>query len=158
MIILLFLVLLFSSCERSSDHYIVFRNDSDMVLIIGDNWSYPTDSTTMISNMLSQPYSKVNPRSSVKLTTGGVKLSSWYQTFYLAQTDGNGYISFYIIEDRIRNDDEKESMIKDYNILARYDVTQEDIESTHWTLVYPPSKEMKNIHMFPLYHNYAANE
>ena len=155
-LILLFLMFLFSSCERSLDYYIVFRNESDKTIIIGNNYSYPTDSTKMISNMLSQPYTKVNPKSSVKLTTGGVKLSSWYQTFYFAQAEGHGVISFYIIEDKVRNDDEKESLIKEYDILARYDVTQIDIEYTSWTLVYPPSTEMQYIHMFPPYEEVCA--
>ena len=157
-IILLLLTSLFSSCEKPSDYYIVFVNNSDKTVMISHNYAYPKDSLVLIKNMLSQPCRKVNPKSSVRLTTGGVKLSSWYQSFYFSQTEAQGYVSFCMIEDKVRTDDEKESLIKEYDILARYDVTQDDIESLHWTLEYPPSKEMQAIHMFPPFDNHILKE
>lgn len=41
-----------------------------------------------------------------------------------------------------------DNTIKDYDILARYDITKEDIETLRWRLTYPPSSEMSAIHMY----------
>ncbi len=41
-----------------------------------------------------------------------------------------------------------ERVQREYDVLARYDLTDEDLESLNFTLVYPPSEEMAGVHMW----------
>ena len=41
------------------------------------------------------------------------------------------------------------TVIKDYNILKRYDLSFEDLEQLNWQVSYPPNDKMKGVKMYP---------
>ena len=41
-----------------------------------------------------------------------------------------------------------EEVVKEYKVLARYDLTLEDLERLNWTIYYPPNEKMKEIKMY----------
>ena len=41
-----------------------------------------------------------------------------------------------------------EEVVKEYKVLARYDLTLEDLERLNWTIYYPPNEKMKGIKMY----------
>ncbi|MEO1022414.1 MAG: hypothetical protein AAFW89_07705, partial [Bacteroidota bacterium] len=42
-----------------------------------------------------------------------------------------------------------EGILKQYNILMRYDLSLEDLERLDFTVTYPPDKSMKGVQMYP---------
>lgn len=68
------------------------------------------------------------------------------------------FFSFTIIDKEIvENPETVESIYYDYNVLARYDVTEEDMDNLEWSLEYPPSEAMRNVHMYPSFDEIVAN-
>lgn len=151
-------LVLLSSCEKSKDYYIKVINESDSIISVHYNFVYPTDSLTIIDwPSWNRPYI-IKPHSSERLKsywTG--KTSSWYLAFGKADMDYGGYVSFYIghIDQEFYETsfNERGFPLIDFEIpiIARYDLRQEEIEALDWVVSYPPSPEMKDIHMCPEY-------
>ena len=152
----------------SEDCFITFHNESDKTICIDFDWRYPEDSTHVISWLIRSAEDIINPHSTERICRGTEKLDSWYYWFYEAQ-EYNGFVSFTIMDydvikeykeklDILRNqelydkyDEEMEKYRKGYNVLARYDLLKEDLETLGLTLTYPPTQEMSFVHMFPEY-------
>lgn len=152
--ILFFAALLLTalSCvNKTKDYFINLENNSDRTIIVLAGFDYPNDSTYVLDCLWSQQHSPIKPNSSQILYAGYEKPSSWYINFYISQTECSGYISFYIMDIKVKALYDLETIEKDYMILARYDVTQDDIERLDWTLSYPPTPEMQGIHMWLSY-------
>ena len=150
-ICILLLISSFISCSTlSEDYYINLYNNSDITICVADDLRYPMDSINGIQAVMDQanPCNEIPPNTKNTLWTGVGKKTSWYAFFDISQDNYAGYISFYIMDIDVKNKGNIETTQKDYNILARYDITREDIEYLNWNLYYPPTPEMSRIHMW----------
>lgn len=144
----LFFVLLISiSCqEYSEDFFIIFENDSDKTICVSDDGLYPVDSLLAIRFMVVPGnYYEIPPRSQSTMTWGVGKWQSWYVSF---DSSDCGYVSFTILDSEVMKSNNVESIQENYNILARYDLTKEDLEKLKFKLTYPPTPEMSHVHMW----------
>lgn len=142
------------SCEKSKDHYIRVKNNSDFTICCQIDSDYPADSLLFLHRMGYQLPLSIPPSSSYSYVTGsGCRLDSWYVEFYDAEINHSGYLSFYLakmdseIVEAIENGLTIDGYI-DFQIVARYDLRREDIERLDWMITYPPSEEMNGIHMW----------
>ena len=158
-------IALMSSCVKTKDYYIEVINESDSIIEVGYNMVYPTDSLTVIDwPSWNRPYI-IKPHSSERLIcTWTGKTSTWYLAFGKADMDYGGYVSIYIghVDQEFYETsfDERGFPLIDFEIpiIARYDLRQEEIEALNWEISYPPSPEMKDIHMWPRYDQYREEE
>lgn len=142
------------SCVRSEDiFYITFINKSDKTICIAYDCSYPRDSVKVIREMIDSrnPCDVIAPNMNKELWTGVGKKQSWYAYFRYSRESYNGYVSFYIMDIDVKNNGSIDDTQNDYNLLARYDITQEEIENLNWILTYPPTPEMSFVHMWLSY-------
>lgn len=142
------LTLIIAACSsHDRSYYINFYNTSDYTLCVDFDCSYPDDSVTTIREIMGSvnPCYSINPHSYSKVWQGIGKRQSWYSYF---DDSYSGFVSFYIIDDRVKDKGDVEKIQREYDILARYDVTINDIESLDWSLTYPPTEEMSYIHMY----------
>lgn len=142
----LMLLLIPLSCDPPEHSYITFNNRSNQTIFVGWGLSYPQDSTRVIDLMIrSDHYDEIAPYSKRDLWHGTEKIESWVSCFDRSHA---GYLSFYIMDNEVRNMRDIENILKDYRILARYDLTEDDLATLDWTLSYPPTPEMSHIHMW----------
>ena len=50
-----------------------------------------------------------------------------------------------------------ETIAENYMVLVRYDVTLDDLDRLDWTLHYPPTPAMRDVHMYPPYEEVIEN-
>ena len=143
-------IILFISCQRSEDYNILFENLSDNTICIGFDYSYPVDSLNVIAEIMNpiNPCFEIAPHSQESLWQGIDKKESWYCIFELSKTNFNGYVSFTIVDKEIKESGDLEKVQTGYNILARYDLKNVDIEDLGWRLTYPPSPKLKRMHIW----------
>lgn len=60
-------------------------------------------------------------------------------------------VSFFIFDKEIVESIPWETIVEEYMVLQRYDVTKKDLERLNCVLYYPPTEEMKTIRMYPRY-------
>ena len=82
-------------------------------------------------------------------------MSTWYIYFYESEKYHAGYWSITIVD--ANHNSAKRWEIEDYeDVLVRYDLKREDLERLHWTISYPPTEAMKDIHMYPPYETFET--
>lgn len=68
-------------------------------------------------------------------------------------------ITFFVLSQDTINKYPWEEIRKTNNYLVRYDYTKEQLEGFDYTIIYPPTLGMKNIHMYPEFSTfYKSNE
>ena len=68
-------------------------------------------------------------------------------------------ITFFILSQDTINKYPWEEIRRTNNYLVRYDYTREQLESLNYTIEYPPTSRMKDIHMYPEFSTfYKSNE
>lgn len=144
-------VLLLSSisCQQNENFNIVFENLSDNSICIGFDSSYPDDSLNVITKIMDpiNPCIEIAPHSRDNIWEGVGKKVSW-QYFFDHSQSYKGYVSFTVMDKKIKECGDPEKVQKEYNILARYDLTKTDIENLNWRLTYPPSPELSKMHIW----------
>ena len=142
------------SCEKTKDYYIKVENNSNRVICFHTDLDYPDDS--ILFRRCRSDYLPVSilPYSSHSYITGvNGKVHSWYVDFEQAELYHSGYVSLYISEmdspllESIEQKNTTEGFV-DFPVIARYDLNRENIEALDWIVTYPPSEEMKGIHMW----------
>ena len=146
----LILILISSCIDNDPSYYLTIHNKSDEYVIYGSYYQYPHDSVSVHLQRIIKPHyvfvSTVGPRYGKK--------DSWTSYFV---ADGYEYVSVFIFEwcpivlDNNTLYIKNYTVYDDYHLLCRYDFTLEDLESLNWNVYYPPTEEMKNIHMWPPY-------
>lgn len=142
-----------ASCARTEGiFYVSFINKSTNTICVAFDCSYPKDSIKVIKEMIDSrnPCDIIAPNRGKELWQGTGKKESWLAYFNLSQESYNGYVSFYIMDIDVKHG-RIDGIQNDYHILARYDITQEEIEMLNWTLTYPPTPEMSSVHMWLSY-------
>ena len=128
----------------SEDYYITLQNNSGKYVLPAYGLDYPVDSVDISTRRV------IGPGEASTSTYGSGKLASWTWLFPEIQ-----YISLFVFDGGLF--DYEARGIRNYKdhpelvLLARYDLTLEDLERLHWECTYPPTEDMKNVHMFPPY-------
>lgn len=60
-------------------------------------------------------------------------------------------LSFYFFDSETIETYSWEKICEDYKVLKRYDLSIEDIQLLDYEIPYPPTKQMKNMRMYPPY-------
>ena len=152
-------LLLLDSCEERYEEasQIFFYNRSDRDVMVVMHKDYPEDSTGLLIDTALLEWKTGKPvlkgEQYVFKERAPFRWESWRYTYEYCR-----YISFSIIDKEIvENPETVESIYYDYNVLARYDVTEEDMDNLEWSLEYPPSEAMRNVHMYPSFDEIVAN-
>ena len=69
----------------------------------------------------------------------------------------NDTLRLFIFQDDIVDNYGWEKVHDDYMILVRYDLSKEDIQRLNTDIHYPPTEEMRDVHMYPPYEEVIAN-
>jgi len=154
-------LLLLDSCEERYEEasQIFFYNRSDRDVMVVMAFDYPEDSTGLITDTALLEWKTGKP------VLKGEQFvfkqhhrhrniwGSWRGEYMFSH-----FFSFTIIDKKIVETPETiESIYYDYNVLARYDVTEEDMDNLEWSLEYPPTEAMRNVHMYPSFDEIVAN-
>lgn len=136
------LLILVSCIERTADYYLTLHNNSRICVTYAFGRNYPNDSSRTI-------YSTIKPNEYVVETNGIEKKASW-RAFFEGKY-GHRYLSIFFINSEI-----KDKFSHNYNktSVIRYDLTLEDLEYLDWSVTYPPTQEMKDVHMNPPYSDF----
>lgn len=148
LIVVIAMILMGASCGNLADHVygIDVINNTDYAIQaapgLGSDWlnSYPD---TAISK-LKPAFFYVAPHVRNYIGNGG----KWENVFPELPKDT---LSIYIFNADTLNVYDWSKIKEGYKILKRYDLSLNDLKKLNWTIYYPPTEEMKNIHMYPPY-------
>lgn len=65
-------------------------------------------------------------------------------------------VSFFLFEKDVVDNYTWDEIVKNYQILQRYDFSKEDLIRLDCKIPYPPTEKMSGMHMYPPY-NYTTN-
>jgi hypothetical protein len=77
---------------------------------------------------------------------------------YIFQREITDTLMFYIIDVSIVENNSWQTIIDNYLVLQRYDLSLEDIQQLGWSLSFPPTEAMKDMKMYPPYGTYNKIE
>ena len=145
----LLFILILASCEYGPDYYLTFQNNSGMTIYVDWDTSYPADSL-LILKWMRKGYDAGNgdvilPHSKSVLRNGTEKRQSWLGQAIMSDY---GYLSFTIMNIDTAKEGDYERIQREYDVLARYDLTGDNLQNLNYTLTYPPSDEMAGVHMW----------
>jgi hypothetical protein len=71
----------------------------------------------------------------------------------LIETDGriNPYLYIFVLDMQVLENYPIDTIMNNYMILQRYDLTISDLQRLDWQIVYPPNEAMKDVKMYPPY-------
>lgn len=133
-----------STCENENCHKTIpFANYSDKTLWIVESYAPPSDtslSPSSISNIDANPANIVNCN----------EINSsllWQRDCY----EGVSLVRIYIYDLDVIKTVPKDTIIDNYMILRRYDLTVDNLQSLNWKIPYPPTEAMRSMKMYPAY-------
>ena len=142
----LMVLLLCQACFQHypEDYFINLQNNSGKYVLPAEGLDYPVDSVDI------DTWRVLGPGEVSRTTNGNEKPGSWTWLF-----PGIQYVSIYVFDGGmfdyevkgIRNYEKYPELV----LLARYDLTLEDLRRLNWLCTYPPDERMKDVHMFPPY-------
>lgn len=134
--------MLISCTEKTADYYLTIHNNSDLSVTYAFGVDYPNDSSRTI-------HSTIRPSEHCVETFGIEKKASW-KAFFEGKY-GHPYLSIFFINSEINVFSEEYGKTS----VVRYDLTLENIEYLGWSVTYPPTQGMKDVHMYPPYSVWA---
>lgn len=152
------MILLFTSCSeqwRNGHNYISINNNSPLKLYYDLCTADYPDSSAIIPRYLkfidankeqiTEPFSQGRISSNKFL----VRIESWFYN--------KTYKSFMLFDYDLLMTENPETIAENYMVLVRYDVTLDDLDRLGWTLHYPPTPAMRDVHMYPPYEEVIEN-
>ena len=137
-LVLISLLLICSYCEKESSLHdiITFENGSSDTLYVSFAFGYPdTLAYGRDANPISDPNSnKVLPNA--KNTTALQLHGSYWETKFYNRSPSDKLMVF-VFEASVLENTPWETVINDYMVLERYDLTLQDLIDMNWTLTYP---------------------
>ena len=67
-------------------------------------------------------------------------------------------MSFFIFDKDVVDALPWDDIVKKYCVLQRYDFTREDLNRINCQILYPPTKEMAQIHLYPPYNTFMSHD
>jgi|SRR5690554_183757 len=144
-IILFFILIITSmgSCIPMDIEYsILLKNQSNHKIdsYLGANEHYP-DTTVVETNFRWSVY----PGSSIDYSA----TTPWEEIF--ERYVPSDTLSMFVFHTDTLETNSWETIISEYKVLKRYDLSLEDVQSLNYTIPYPPTEQMKDMRMYPPY-------
>ena len=153
--LIIMVALFLTGCTSLPDAFIYFYNQSNDTIYVANGYcSYPEDSTFVFKGE-SYNWDELRPeQSSCYPAEPGLYLNGYGGSWNRRINDGNGYVSFYVIDPSTRALLESSYTEEEYPVIVRYDLTINDLEELNYRVVYPPSEQMQSVHMWPPYSSF----
>ncbi len=140
--------------DREYNIYMINNSQYDIISIVNSisidrgryytNISYPDTILSTKRDFIGVPQKKSNE----KYAFAG-NSSSWEAIY--KHLIPNDTISVFVFDSEVLDTYPWEEVRDEYKILKRYDLSLEDLQKLNFTLHYPPTKEMKDMKMYPPY-------
>lgn len=151
-LMILFFAFLANTCDKEHENYhktIEIINNSDKAVYAYFNRSYPD--TLAFTGIPSSSEPSIYKIESYKRN----KTALWQNTFWEVSFKDRRLIPsdtlmIFIVDAKLW---ESNTVHLNNTIIQRYDLSLRDLQQVNWILNYPPSENMKNIKMYPLYKN-----
>jgi len=133
------------SCDGPKGHYelnVVNNSTNDIYMYYGAN--YPDTTIKEYNPAVSSSSYLIKNKSSNSINNGD-------PIEFRFKEHRSDTIIFFLFDATIAKTIPWDSVMKNYLVLQRFDLSLEDLVRLNWTITYPPTDEMKNIHMFPPY-------
>jgi hypothetical protein len=131
---------------------IIFYNNYDRDVYINSDVLYP-DTMYIIKyppGTVSQAhiYKTQSGKSNVYALTGPRRgcLEDWYNEY--------DTVMYFVLDAYMWENESSQTIIDNYLVLQRYDLSWEDIRQLEWSLPFPPTDTMKYMRMYPPYGTY----
>jgi hypothetical protein len=149
-VLLIILALLATHCEDEHCHkHFYLMNNSDKVLWVTRSLISPNDTLFYRSDIPSLQSISANPGQVYKL--GENKNSGLWVRGCFEEYSHSAEVHVFIFDMDIINTIDRDTIIKNYMLLQRYDLTIEDLQRLNWQITYPPSEAMRDVKMYPPY-------
>ena len=149
-IILLYILCISTTCkEDDNDHYcICFQNRADYPIYVScKHLSNRQDTTAIYSFHFPLEYLKINPN---EINIKSLRASSWEAVFTDERFSPIDTLMIFVFEaEKVEAEADPQEAV-----IARYDVSLEDLQRNNWLLSYPPNKNMATIKMWSHYSSY----
>lgn len=134
---------------KNGHEYFIVRNESDRKIFF--DWCTNYKDTVIRPEYITpnvivgNPSYIINPSSEREI--GTEQLFGRIEKLF----NDTEYISFMLFDYNLLMTEDPETIAQNYMVLVRYDITLDDLNRTNWTLHFPPTPDMKGIHMYPPY-------
>jgi len=134
--------------------FILFENKSELEVIVGDNHegNFIADSTHHhydVYSALKWGSERVSPSHSCKLFLSSN--DSWRTLFRYYASGIDNSVPFYVFDAQKVDAVGIDNIRENYDVLVRYDFSEDDMDRLNWSFCYPPDESMKDVHMYPSY-------
>jgi len=153
---LCYLALLFSLCvsmtchrENEDNHCIIhFSNRADYAIYVSCKDLYNRNDTAPVYGFpLNLNDIKINPN---EINTNSLVAFSWESVFSDERISPIDTLMIFVFE----AEKVEAGVSPKEAVIARYDVSLEDLQCNNWLLSYPPNSNMAHIKMWPPYQSY----
>ncbi len=149
------LTLIISSCVKDGHETFTVSNHSKQQLFFDWCADYPSPDTIRINvkpnTVEANPGYIIPPLSDKKFGTN--QLWGRIEKLFYNKT----HKSFMLFDYDLLMTENPETIAENYMVLVRYDVTLDDLDRLDWTLHYPPTPAMRDVHMYPPYEEVIEN-
>lgn len=151
-LILLFILCTSTTCLREDDndhYYIRFQNRSDYPIYVSNKGLYDRQDTTVSIYGFHYPleYLRIN---SNEINSKSLRAKSWEAVFTDERYSRIDTLMIFVFDaEKVEAEANPQEAV-----IARYDVSLEDLQHNNWLLSYPPNKNMATIKMWPPYSSY----
>jgi hypothetical protein len=148
------ILLLAAGCreESSSCHFqLVFNNNYDKNTYVTFGSGYPDTIVAlrlMYGKMANGEYTQAGQSNSSPLSH---PRRNCLEDIFRRERDT---LMYFVIDAYIFENNSWQTIIDNYLILQRYDLTVADMNLLHWSLPFPPTEEMRHMKMYPPYGTY----
>lgn len=151
---ILSLFLLTTHCMRDDDlHHncIVFKNNSkDDIYVKFNKYDYPD--TTVYEQFNRHSFYRNTKVKEQELSEKVMQISAYWEDLFSQNNCLDTLMVFIFNADKV----EAGASLQEA-VIARYDVSLEDLRSNNWMLSYPPNDNMASIKMWPFYASYEKS-
>ena len=150
-LILLFILCTSTTCFREDENShtsIRFSNRADYAIYVSYKDLYNRNDTTPVYKFSSYlEIVKINPN---EINANSLVAFSWEAVFTDERIDPIDTLMIFVFEaEKVEADASPQEAL-----IARYEVSLEDLQRNHWLLSYPPNGNMAAIRMWPPYSSY----
>ena len=155
---LLILTMGLLGCSSLPDAFVYFHNHSSITVYVSRNCAYPLDSISIFNQDIGRWNEIHSGKSNRYPAEPGLYLDGYGGSWNLLLSDTYGYVSFYVIDQSIKESLNTLSIDESYPVIVRYDLTASDLEKLDYKVDYPPTEQMMFVHMYPPYETFASND
>ena len=153
-VLLILFFTLFTGCEKFVifDFYFPIQYDDSVYLFIPERTSQWVKDTSICFSKEELQLVKLDNWGNSKIGAIDFAMGTVEHQFYEWGCDT---VSFFIFDRDIVENYSWQYIVQEYCVLQRYDFSEQDLIRLRCQIPYPPTEEMKDMHMYPPYQNAA---